>query len=116
MLVCEYARNIDPTTEAAQRIDVIAKTWNVAGSRFARNVTPPRKRIHPNNQRHAFSVGWDHDWMRFHSLSNALAVGQLASAREQLLIAGADELPSAAYQRILMLELAALRQGYPLVA
>jgi len=47
---------LSPTTEAAQRIDVIAKTYNVAGSRFARNVTPPRKWIHPNNQRPVFGV------------------------------------------------------------
>ncbi len=49
-------------------------------------------------------------------LRRALADRELTPVRKQLLIAGADELPAAAYQQILTLEAAALRQGYPLVA
>ncbi len=49
-LGCEYARNIDPTPEAAQGIDIKMKMQNGVGSCFARNVTPSKKRIHLHNQ------------------------------------------------------------------
>jgi hypothetical protein len=40
--MCEYARNIDPTPEAAQGIDTNMKKQNGMGSCFARNVTPSK--------------------------------------------------------------------------
>jgi hypothetical protein len=54
---CEYARNIDPTAEGAQRIDMTIKKKNGMGSCFARNVTPSRKLIHLCNQRDALLSG-----------------------------------------------------------
>jgi hypothetical protein len=55
--LCEYARNIDPTAEGAQRIDMTIKKKNGMGSCFARNVTPSRKLIHLCNQRDALLSG-----------------------------------------------------------
>ena len=40
-LMCEYARNIDPSPKVAQHIEIARKNQNGVGSPFARNVTPP---------------------------------------------------------------------------
>lgn len=57
LIVCEIVPNCDPTPEVLQRIDLVCKHANSAGSSFARNVTPPRKRIHTRDQWVASTLG-----------------------------------------------------------
>jgi len=40
---CENASNHDPTAKLIQRIDFVRKDESLAGSFFARNVTPSRQ-------------------------------------------------------------------------
>ena len=47
---CKFAPNADPTAEDTQRIDLVRKDENFAGSFFARNVTPTERAIHTINQ------------------------------------------------------------------
>ena len=42
---CKIARNYDPTAEISQPIDLVRKHANLEGSRFARKITPPSRRI-----------------------------------------------------------------------
>jgi hypothetical protein len=42
-LACEYARSFDPTPEAAQRIDLVRKVWDVAGVTFRAKPDPTQE-------------------------------------------------------------------------